>query len=464
MSANDLKKHTVKVGSGSGCVFQPMDEKSTYILTAKHLFQNKNLETGKYEAFFAHGTKVQVTFLEFDGSSWDSSVNTFTMEFEENFFPHPVADAAILKIPHRKGYDNIHVRKTKIQSDFHLCGFPENLSNQPTVSSQYDSEKIKTFLQTEDYFEVAQLDNPILNFSEIGGYSGGGIMTFDESNNTFVTGIQSRMAKEKLRLDFGKIGFVPIRYFEEIIETYKADGKLVELLPLFLKSFGFLTDGIFNMNSGPLEKDREEFLATLLISKAGEVAKSNLTPIAIRDFIDNKLLLMSHQDSWYLKRKKIWTLWFELLIIINIIKRQAHSLVDFEDLFQKFRFFYADINSDFFGYHLQDLYKADFTGLEPDGLVIVASNVKAQGSLRGVFKFDKIPINIKVYRNDFVKKRAAQGIFINMASAFPYDKYRFTNISTFKEEMLDVLDNDFFNLSIEDCLPILTNEYERLIS
>lgn len=464
MSANDLKKHTAKVGTGSGCVFQPMDENSTYILTAKHLFQNKNQETGKYEEFIVDGCEVPVTFLEFDGSSWDSTVDNFILRFEENFFPHPDADAAVLKIPYREGYENIHISKTRGQSSFYLSGFPENLSNQSTVSSQYDSEKINTFLQEDDYFEIAQLNNPILNFSEIGGYSGGGIMRFDESENVFVTGIQSRMAKEKLSLDLGKIGFVPIRYFEEIIEIYKGQGKLEDLLPLFFKSFRFLSEGIFNMNSGPLEKDREEFLATLLISKAGEVTNSNLTPKAIRDFIDKKLLLMSNQDSWHLKRKKIWTLWFELLIIINVIKSQEHSLGDFENLFQKFRVFYSDINSDFFGYHLQDLFKADFTGLEPDGLVVVASNVKAQGSLRGVFKFDKIPVNIKEYRNDFVRQKAAEGIFINMASDFPYDKYRFTNISTFKEEMLDILDNDFFDLPIEDCLPILTAEYEKLIS
>ena len=416
MSANNLKRHTVKVGSGSGCVFQSMDDKSTYILTAKHLFQNKNQETGRYEEFFANGNEVPITFLRFDGSSWDSVVFTFTMGFEENFFPHPIADAAILKIPFRQGYNNIHVRRTKAQLDFYLCGFPEYLSNQPTVSSQYDSERIKTFLQTDDCFEVAQLDNSILNFSEIGGYSGGGIMTFDTSNNAFVTGIQSRMAKEKLSLDFGKIGFIPIGYFEEIIGNYKAQGQLEELLPSFLKSFGFFSQSIFNMNSGPLEKDREEFLATLLISKAGEVANSNLTPKAIKEFIDEKLLLMSHQGDWHLKRKKIWALWFELLTILNVIKCHEHSLDDLENLFQKFRFFYSDINSDFFANHLQDLFKADFTGLEPDGLVVVASNVKAQGSLRGVFKFDKIPINIKEYRNDFVRQRAAEGIFINGTS------------------------------------------------
>lgn len=463
MSANTLKRHTVKIGSGSGCVFQSMDDKSTYILTAKHLFQHKNDETGELK-FIDDGSDILITFLEFDGNSWNDTVETFVIRFEDNFFIHPKADAAILKIPYQQGYDNIHVRKKGIKDGCHLCGFPGYLQSQSTLSSQYDSQEIQTFLHSDDFFEVAQLETSTINYSEIEGFSGGGLMTFDENNNVFLTGIQSRMAKEKLYLDFGKIGFVPIKYFEEIIDTYKADGKLEELLPVFLKSFGFLSQSIFNMNSGPLEKDREEFLATLLISKAGEVANSNLTPKAIKDFIDEKLLLMSHQGYWHLKRKKVWTLWFELLTILNVIKCHEHSMGDFEDLFQKFRFFYSDINYDFFGYHLQDLYKADFTGLEPGGLVVVASNVKAQGSLRGVFKFNKFPVNITEYRNDFVRQKAIEGIYINTASSFPYDKYRFTNISTFKEEMLDVLNNGFFDLPIEECLPILTTEYERLIS
>lgn len=462
MSANDLKKHTTKVGSGSGCVFQPMDDKSTYILTAKHLFQHINDDTGEPE-FIDNGSEVPITFLEYDGNSWNGIDETFTIRFEENFFPHQYADAAILKIPFRQGYDNIHLRKERLTNEWYLCGFPNRLRYEGAVGDRAATFVLARFKQSGDFFDVAELGNGITTAEEIEGCSGGGIMAFDEKSNVFVTGIQSRMAND-VNISLGEIGVIPIRYFEEIIENYKAQGKLEELLPSFLKSFGFLSQSIFNMNSGPLEKDREEFLATLLIAKAGEVANSNLTPKAIKDFIDEKLLLMSHQGDWNLKRKKIWALWFELLTILNVFKCHEHSLDDLENLFQKFRFFYSDINSDFFANHLQDLFKADFTGLEPDGLVVVASNVKAQGRLRGVFKFDKIPINIKEYRNDFVRQRAAEGIFINMASDFPYDKYRFTNISTFKEEMLDVLDIEFFELPIEDCLPILTTEYERLIS
>jgi len=117
MSANDLKKHTVKVGSGSGCVFQPMDDRSTYILTAKHLFQRRNEETDELE-YIDDDNEVQITFLEFDGNSWNATTETLAIRFEENFFPHPGADAAVLKMPYREGFENIHISKKRIKKEF----------------------------------------------------------------------------------------------------------------------------------------------------------------------------------------------------------------------------------------------------------------------------------------------------------------------------------------------------------
>lgn len=467
MSANTLKKHTVKVGSGSGCVFQPMDDKSTYILTAKHLFQNKNQDTGKYEEFLADGRTVPIIFLEFDGSSWDSSEDTFTMEFEENFFPHPVADVVILKIPHREGYDNIHVRKTKIQSDFHLCGFPENLSNQSTVSSQYDSEKIKTFLQTDNHFVIAQLDNPILNFSEIGGYSGGGIMTFDESNNAFVTGIQSRMAKEKLYLDFGKIGFVPIKYFEEIIDTYKADGKLEELLPVFLKSFVSLIGDTFQLASAGISKE-EAALSELLTAKAQFIQHSDLTPLEFRSFLGEQRLLIKDQDNVELKRKKVWTFWLELLVILNIVKDKVHNVEDLEDILNKIRFFYSDTDKDFLTTHLQDLWKLDYRDLEDEGLVIFASNQIYQGPGReGVMDLREIITDISTARRAFENEQnqaiATGTIDIVEARDFPFDRFKYSSLTTFKEYAALALDASFLEMKPADCYPLLKELYERLL-
>ena len=161
MSANDLKKHTAKVGSGSGCVFQPMDDKSTYILTAKHLFQNKNDETGEPE-FIVDGSEVPITFLEFDGNSWNSILETFTLEFQENFFPHTEADAAILKIPYREGFESIHIREKRLSDEYYLCGFPGRLQHQDGEGNNYANFTVESFKHSGNYFEVAKLKDNIL--------------------------------------------------------------------------------------------------------------------------------------------------------------------------------------------------------------------------------------------------------------------------------------------------------------
>ncbi len=467
MSANILKKHTAKVGTGSGCVFQPMDEKSTYILTAKHLFQHKNQDTGKYEEFLADGSKVPVIFLEFDGNSWNSTLENFTMELEENFFPHQDADAAILKIPLRKGYDNIHVRKTRVKDGYHLCGFPGYLQFQPTLSSQYDSQEIQTFLYSDDFFELAQLETSTINYSEIEGFSGGGLMISDDSKNVFLTGIQSRMAKEKLNLDFGKIGFVPIKYFEEITETYKADGKLEELLPVFLKSFVSLIGDAFQLASAGINKE-EAALSELLMAKAQFIQQSDLTPLEFRSFLGEQRLLIKDQDNVELKRKKVWTFWLELLVILNIVKDKVLNVEDLEDILNKIRFFYSDTDKDFLTTHLQDLWKLDYRDLEDEGLVIFASKQIYQGTGReGVMDLREIITDIstarRVFENEQSQAIATGTIDIVEARDFPFDRFKYSSLTTFKEYAALQLDASFLEMKPADCYPLLKELYERLL-
>ena len=48
LNKNDLKKYSVVVEDGSGCLFQSMTDEYTYILTAKHIFFKK-VEDGRPE-------------------------------------------------------------------------------------------------------------------------------------------------------------------------------------------------------------------------------------------------------------------------------------------------------------------------------------------------------------------------------------------------------------------------------
>jgi len=463
MDYNDLKRFTVQVGNGSGCLFQPMDDNHTYILIAKHLFQT-NEPRAEDRSYLDNGFETSVIFQIYNDGLWSEYSDPFILNLEVNFFPHPnqLVDAAILKIPYKEGYNKIDSYLDKDATlDYFLCGFPERLATGNEPGEKSTLHPIEYFLGSGNYFEIAKLDDG-LNKGDIEGCSGGGIMCISKIGNIGIIGVQSRMANVTLD-NFGEIGYIPMSFYDEIVDEYFEDNHLERLLPRFLKSFSALVANIFVMNSGLLEEEREEHLSTTLISKAAEISQSDLTPIAIRDFIDEKLLLLLNQDSAELKRKKIWSLWFELLVILNIIKDKSHQLEDFKALFAEFRFFYSDVNKDFFAQHLRDLHKADFKGLKNGGIVVVASNITAQGELKGIVDLNKIPINIKQYRNEYAREQASKGVIINEGNTFPYDRYRFANISTFKEEMLSVLNQEFYNLSAQDCLDILKIEYGRLI-
>ncbi|TYA74622.1 ABC-three component system protein [Seonamhaeicola marinus] len=465
MSANTLKKHTAKVGSGSGCVFQPMDDKSTYILTAKHLFQSRNEETDELE-YINDGTEVPITLLEFDGNSWNANTQNLTIMFEENFFPHPTADAAILKIDYLEGFDNIHIRNKRIKNEYYLCGFPSRLSNQDTIGNRVATFVVARIKQSGDFFDVAELSNNIISIDEIEGCSGGGIMAFDDKSNVFVTGIQSRMATN-VDIALGEIGFVPVKYFEEIIEVYKDEGKLVELLPVFLKSFVSLIGDTFQFASAGISRE-EAALSELLTAKAQFIQQSDLTPLAFRSFLGEQRLLIKDQDNVELKRKKVWTFWLELLVILNIVKDKVHNVEDLEDILNRIRFFYSNTDKDFLTTHLQDLWKLDYKDLEDEGLVIFASNqIYQRPGTEGVLDLSEIISDISTARRAFTKVQnqaiASGTIDIAEARDFPFDCFKYASLTTFKEYAAQELDKGFVDMKPTDCYPLLKELYEKLL-
>lgn len=463
MSQNNLKAYTVKVGSGSGCVFQPMDEEHTYILTAKHLFQSDHTKAEE-RIFIEEGSITQITFQSYNGDNWSSRTIDFEFNSGVNFFPHSnvEVDAVILKIPHEQGFENIHVQE-RANNQYYLCGFPGRLAEE-RIGNNYDSHLINDFLAASNFFDIAKLDFQFTR-DHIAGMSGGGIMAFKD-NLVLIVGIQSRMATG-VEEQVGQIGYIPIKYYKEIIVNYKEGGLLCELLPAFFQSFNYLVGDIFDMNSGPLEKEREDALSSLLKICAVKVSQSDITPISISNFIDKKLLLMSNQDSTELQKKRIWSLWFELLTILNIAKNKSHKFKDFDSLFNNVRFFYSDTNKDFLGQHLEDLLNIDYTNLKEGGLVVFASNIKSQGETKGVLKLNEILPNIAQSRRSFfadnAQQKAIEGMDIGTASGFPFDKYRYSNISTFKEEMISVVSDEFLQMTPNECLIILKSKYEQLI-
>lgn len=467
MGQNDLKKYTVKVGAGSGCIFQPMDDENTYILTAKHLFQTTDEDTQEVN-YFEDGKEMPITFFYYDGNRWDCDVKTFTIELNNNFFPHinNNVDAVILKLPFIEGFADIHIRPKRLSNDYYLCGFPGRYRNEDGTGDDYDSFRVREFKQSGNFFDVAVLNNDIITAEEVIGTSGGGILGY-RGANIFVTGIQSRMAAN-VDLNLGRVGFVPIRYFEEIVEEHKANGKLEQLLPAFLKSFVSLIGNTFQLASAGINK-QEAVLSELLTAKAQFIQQSDLTPLEFKSFMGDQRLLIKDQDNIELRRKKVWTFWLELLVILNIAKEKVHKVQDIENIVNKVRFFYSDTDQDFLTAHLQDLWKLDYTDLEDQGLVVFASNqIYQRPNTEGILDLREIVQDISSARRAFAKeqnKELATGVIdIAEASDFPFDRFKYTSISTFKEYAAVELDERFVNMSPDECYPLLKELYEKLLS
>jgi hypothetical protein len=105
----------------------------------------------------------------------------------------------------------------------------------------------------------------------------------------------------------------------------------------------------------------------------------------------------------------------------------------------------------------------DYTGLDDDGIVVVASNVEAQDKFH-ILDLSRVPgdiSRIKESKEDFELGKVGQKT--DNASAFPLEKYKFMNISAFKEGAVSQFPDQFTADEITVCLTTLKELYEQLI-
>ena len=457
MNQDDLKSYSVIVENGSGCFFQPMTMNYTYILTAKHLFLNeiKNEQGQKIKVQKPDGTAINIIRLIKKQDTWIRETIPFELRQDENFFLHEKADIAILKINYMDGYNAITVQDTfENDKGFALCGFPESLQD----GAEYTSRLIESFIGSGNQCYCALL-SPILGKHNIDGMSGSGILKLNDDGISII-GIQSKMASTQFPA--GQIGFVPLKFAKEITE---ANPKQLEpLLPPYFSSFKFLKDEIFQISFGVLTKERVKKLTNILLAKAVEVENSQLTPKYIKDFLEEKLPSVYEQDKLIFNEKKIWSLWLELLAIMNVLKNHRHCKADLPQVLEKIRLFYSNTNSDYWEKHLHELHKFDYSGLETNGLVVVASNSPARDDMH-ILQLSKIPPS--VYRiNKAIEEFDLQnlGQKLDEATGFPLQKFRFANISAFKNGIVSQLNEDFDREDIANCITILNKLYANIIS
>lgn len=451
------KPYIICLNQGSGVLFQPADQNYSYILTAKHVLEDEKKLTGTDGTTIWYFSEQEGDFKELNPA--------FSLLSGENYFLHPEndTDVAILKVPRLPGEAGLNILSTFDEGaieKFQLIGFPGKLRTAPMAIA----------CMRPDPFEEVEFSNPdgtvgarlktITTLEELEGQSGGGIFCIDE-HHVGIIGIQNKIVAADKNEQLGRIVYSSIRLFSEIV-AHSGD-KLEPLLPPFLKSFSFLQNEVFRINGGIKSSTVVQKVCDALRAKTNEVISSDFTPCSIRDFLSNKLLLMHGQEETLLYSKNLWSVWLELLTILNIAKNNVLKKTDFDTTFNNIRLFYSDTTKDFWYEHLDDLAKSDYNGLNKDGLVVVACHSQAIDG-QHLFDLNKIPPDISApIKDKFDIAQLNCPPEIDRAAQFPFEMYRFSNISAFKD--LPIVDGykDFEHKDVVQIITKLKELYEQLI-
>ncbi|SFO75640.1 hypothetical protein SAMN05428949_6500 [Chitinophaga sp. YR627] len=448
MAIDQIIEHVVCINGGSGVLFQPSCEETTYILTCDHVVKKNEL---------GYSLPVAKVLM------YDQISGNFTKSHEIplhenlNYFRDEKLDLAIIKIPKvNVNTDLVCIEEfEKYDGNIHLCGFPNNrrVGNIPLI--RVDS-KITLFPGNNSGKREGRIPGN-LRHEDIEGQSGGAIYCL-EGGRVRLIGIQNKVVVKNEEL--GRILFTPIKDFKDIVVS--AAGKLEAIEPYYLKNFAHLLSDIFNLAEERVTREARKKMIFVLESIANRIISANITPKTILRSIEKKFLLLHNQQLDSLNAKKLWCFWLEMLVIIQVATNKEYKDGSLNDLFRKFRLFYSDTNSDFFLKHLEDLCRTDYEGLDNDGLVIVASN--APLSIKPFLELEDIVQDISIAEIKDEIEFSNQQLKIDNPKPFALYAYKFINISAFKDYTLAKNYSNLKEISLHSVLEELFRIYGTYIN
>lgn len=454
MNKDNIKEYIVCVNGGSGVIFQPKNEVYSYILTAKHVFD----DIAQYE------NKVIIERFDPESNNF-ISIDKFGLILNINYFPHKTKDIAILKCPRVKGaerlirFDSLN-SIVSINSGIALYGFPEiRRKNDIYLDRIREDLNLSISIEkSEGKREAALADNS--TWEELVGQSGGGIFCF-QGDYLGLLGIQNKVpSREESK---GRIEFSPLHNFDEIIND--SNGKLEKLIPTYLKSFSFLKDDVFLFSSDLITKETIDKITTVLKVKTSEIIKCDFTPSCIKEYLGKTELLIYNQKEELLNEKALWLIWLELLTILNIVKNKRHAKSDFNELFSQVRLLHSNTDKDFWVDNIDNVAKTNFGNLSKDGLVVVSSK---QPPHKDHYILDTTAILPKIDQIRFEYKSdempyGKENDNITSGYNFPFDNFQFVHIEYFKQKLVVDEFSDFSTLTHEQILLLLKKKYDEII-
>ena len=381
MGIDDLKKYCVIVNDGSGVFYQPYSSDYTYILTCKHIFYEKiEEESGQIKySELEDGSKIKVTYLTKDGDNWKENFLNLDLQKKTNYFPHPneEVDLAILKItPAYEGYSHIFLDEDiENEKNLKLCGYPDNFRSN-SYDLRFSTYKIEEVDTIGNYNVNVQLP-PTLTIENIKGISGGGILKLS-SDSISLFGIQSEMASKLSPT--GKISFVKVKYFEEIIDYYK--DQLTPLFQQYIKDFRVLKDEILKLKEAN-DANTKTKLGFITQFKLDHI---NLSPEDIINEQKDYLLLKGEKKS-VLFKKEIWIKYIQYLLFLSIAYEKNINLDLIEEFKKNKRFLYSENEGEFREIIIDILENSNLSNLNNECQIIYGSkNIFASSKSRRIKK------------------------------------------------------------------------------
>lgn len=448
MREDDLKRYTVIIDGGSGVLFQPLDETITYILSAKHIFY----ETIKNEGA-ADTKKIKKKIKMFFSNAQYEPIEIEINE-SENYFEHrDDFDAAILVVDKISGYNQILIDENCIIfNECFLCGYPSKIRS--NKNDRYSSHQITRKITTTEngYFRL-ETNFGNLNYDDILGFSGGGILKLNDDVINII-GIQSATTTEYAN---GHIDIVPISKFVEIVES----NNLSEMIPSFLSHFKFLKDKAFNITAGILD-DNISYTRKFLKEKTLEVINSDITPLFIKQLFKERLLV-SDDSKNKLNEELIYITWLEFLTLINIAKTVGCNQNDLEQIFSMTRLLYKNTDEDWQSNDfLGDCLSANYLGLNESATVFIKTKSDPVASNIAYYKLEKGSLVPRIdafrqsYENGTLSIVSNIGRSMDDVQDFVFDKFHFVHFEYLKKYMLVENSENFKSFK-------KSNEHELLI-
>ncbi|MES2560405.1 MAG: ABC-three component system protein [Bacteroidota bacterium] len=398
---NLLPKFTVKVEGGSGCLFQPIDDEYSYVLTAKHVISGNNAPSIIRQTLDENNNQIYET-LQIIGTPFRHS--------DEN------KDAAIIKVQKVEEIDSLlrDELSSEYRDGYYLCGHPKS-----RINDGYSFRENKLEIQNKKQYGYVEAElSRVANRTEIVGQSGGGVIKIEDSC-FLLAGIQKQMSAPDGIEQLGRIDFMPLTFFDEIIEENA--NELSKLFPPYIASFERLLNEIFPL---PNLIAKRSLIQNELKRIAAELC-NDFSPTTILEMFGEQFLIYGTEKS-IIHHKQLWLSFLEILSINQLHNLNKISLEDLKELHKKRKLFIVD--TDKWTKKIEDIYKTNLSDIEKGGAIVICATNETEPSKTEISSEELIILDISTpFEKDNISNTVRN----------PFKELRLMNIFKFQSHIIN---------------------------